>query len=172
MLSDSVEGAINRQINHELSSAYVYLSMSAYFERVNFPGFGHWARVQSQEEIVHAMKLFDYLNDRGGMVRLQAVAEPPADFASILEVFEKALEQEKQVTKLIHQLYELVADERDHATQVALEWFIQEQVEEEKSASTIVEQVRLVGDNGTGLLILDREFGTRQVQADRGAGGG
>lgn len=171
MLSDSVEGAINKQINHELSSAYVYLSMSAYFEQANFPGFGHWARVQSQEEIVHAMKLFDYLNDRGGAVRLQAVAEPPADFTSVLEVFETALEQEKEVTKLIHQLYEFVSDERDRATQVLLEWFIQEQVEEEKSTSTVVEQLRLVGDNGTGLLILDRELGARQAQVEEGAGG-
>jgi ferritin len=162
MLSDSVQGAINKQINHEFASAYVYLSMSAYFERTNFEGFASWARVQSQEEIVHAMKLFDYLNDRGGVVRLHAVPEPPNEFASPLSVFERALDQEKQVTKLIHELYEFAADERDHPTQVALEWFIQEQVEEEKSISVIVEQLRMVGDNGTGLLLLDRELGARK----------
>ena len=106
MLSKSVGGAINEQICHEFSSAYVYLSMSAHFERSSFTGFARWARVQSQEEIVHAMKLFDYLNDRGGKVELQAVEKPPIEFDSPLDVFEQALAQEREVTKLINRLYE------------------------------------------------------------------
>lgn len=162
MLSKSVEGALNEQIRHEFSSAYVYLSMCAYFERSNFSGFAHWARLQAQEEVVHGMKLFDYLNDRGGVVELQAVEKPPAEFASPLAVFEQALEQEREVTQLIHRLYEVAAEEKDYATQVALEWFITEQVEEEKTGSEVVEQLRLVREDRTGLLLLDREMAQRQ----------
>jgi len=165
MLSTSVEQAINEQIGHEFSSAYVYLSMSAYFERSNLPGFARWSRLQAQEEVVHGMRLFDYLNDRGGRVELAAVAQPPKDFASPLDVFEQALAQEKEVTVLIHRLYEFVAEEKDYATQVALEWFIAEQVEEEKVGAMIVEQLRRVGDDQTGLLLLDRDLGSRDTAA-------
>lgn len=163
MFPKSVEDALNEQIRHEFSSAYVYLSMSAYFERRNFSGFAHWARLQSQEELVHGMKLFDYLNDRGGTVVLQAVEKPPVDFGSPLAVFEQALEQERDVTRLIHRLYEFAAEEKDYATQVALEWFITEQVEEEKTGTEIVEQLRMVGEDRTGLLMLDREMAQRQL---------
>ena len=166
MLSKTVEAALNDQIGHEFSSAYVYLSMAAYFERTNFSGFAHWARLQSQEELIHGMKLFDYLNDRGGKVELPAVEKPPTDFDSILAVFEQALEQEKEVTQLIHGLYEAAIAEKDYATQVALEWFITEQVEEEKTGTEIVEKLRLVADDRTGLLLLDREMAQRQLAGE------
>lgn len=165
MLSKSVEEALNEQIRHEFASAYVYLSMCAYFERSSLSGFAHWARLQAQEELVHGMRLFDYLNDRGGKVVLRAVDQPPADFDSPLSVFEKALEQEREVTGLIHRLYEFAAEEKDYGTQVALEWFITEQVEEEKTGTEIVEQLRMVGDNRAGLLMLDREMAQRQLMA-------
>lgn len=165
MLSESIQKALNEQIAHEFSSAYVYLSMSAYFERSSFPGFAKWTRLQSQEEMIHGMKLFDYLNDRGGRVQLGPIGEPPADFGSPLEVFEQALAQEQGVTRLIHRLYEFVVAEKDYATQVALEWFITEQVEEEKLGGEIVEQLRMVGDNRTGLFLLDRELGARELAA-------
>lgn len=169
MLSPSIEKAINQQIKHEFSSAYAYLSMSAYFERASFPGFARWARLQSHEEVIHGMKLFDYVNDRGGKVQLQAVAQPAVDFSSPLEVFEAALAQEREVTKLIHELYSFVTDERDYATQVALEWFISEQVEEEKVSVEIVEQLKMVGNDKTGLLILDRELGQRELAEGGGS---
>jgi ferritin len=161
MLSKSVQAAINEQIRHEFASAYVYLSMSAFFQRASYPGFAKWARLQSREEVVHGMRLFDYLNARSGIVELQAVEKPPVDYTSPLAVFEQALDQEREVTALIHKLYEFVAEEKDYATQVALEWFISEQVEEESMMGEIVEQLRRVGDDRTGLLILDRELGAR-----------
>ena len=126
MLSKSIEGAINDQINHEFSSAYAYLAMSAFFDQKSFPGFSRWARLQSQEEVIHGLKLFDYVNDRGGAVDLKSVEKPTAQFDSPLAVFEAALNQEKKVTELIHRLYAFVVEERDYATQVALEcaeWF-------------------------------------------------
>lgn len=163
MLSDSIQGAINDQISYELSSAYVYLSMSAFFDRHSYPGFAHWARVQSREEIIHAMKLFDYVHDRGGQVELLAIPEPQREFESVVAVFELALEQEKSVTKLIHRLYEFAFTERDYATQSALVWFINEQVEEEKNSTDIVEQLRRIKDDKTALLILDRELAQRPL---------
>ncbi|MGE3166633.1 MAG: ferritin [Planctomycetota bacterium] len=172
MLSKSIEGAINDQINHEFSSAYVYLSMSAFFDRMSYPGFAHWARIQSQEEVVHAMKLFDYLNDRGGRVALKAITEPQSDFSSVVAVFEHALEQEKFVTQLIHRLYEFATTEKDYATQAALVWFINEQVEEEKASTDIVEQLRRIKDDKTALLILDRELAQRPAAQTPGAGEG
>ena len=169
MVSKSIEGAINEQINHELSSAYAYLAMSAFFERKSLPGFASWARVQSQEEVVHGLKLFDYLNDRGGTVLLQSVARPTSAFESPLAVFEAALAQEKKVTESIHRLYALVVEERDYATQVALEWFIAEQVEEEKVGGEIVDQLQMIGDDRTGLLFMDRELGQRRLTPDGNA---
>ena len=172
MLSKSIEGAINDQINHELSSAYAYLAMSAFFERKSFPGFAHWARLQSQEEVVHGLKLVDYVNDRGGTLELKSVEKPVGDFASPLAVFETALAQEMKVTELIHRLYAFVVEERDYATQVALEWFIAEQVEEEKVGSEIVDQLRMIGEDRTGLLFMDRELGRRQMAAEANGSAG
>jgi ferritin len=161
MLSKALEGAINDQIRDELYSSYLYLSMSAYFEASNMPGSARWMRLQSEEEVSHAMKLFDYMNDRGSRVVLQGIEQPPAEFASTLDIFEKALAHEQKVTGLINSIYELAVKENDYPTQVELQWFITEQVEEEKSASDIVEQLKLVGDHGPSLIMLDRALGAR-----------
>ena len=168
MISQGVQDAINEQIKHEFYSAYVYLSMSGYFESANLPGFGNWMKLQAQEEVLHAMKLFEFINDRGGRVLLQPIDGPPTDFKSPLEVFEQALKHEQAVTKLINNLYETAEKAHDFATQVALQWFITEQVEEEKTADLIVEQLKMIGNDRPALLMLDRELGSRQSE---GAGG-
>jgi ferritin len=160
-MEQAVTDAVNEQIKHELSSAYVYLSMSAHFEAENLPGFARWMRVQAQEELGHAMRLFDYVNRRGGRVILQAVEQPPHRFSSPLSIFEQALEHETKVTQLIAQLYETAVAHRDYATQVEIQWFITEQVEEENSAILIVDQLKMAGDNRAALLMLDRQLGAR-----------
>lgn len=162
MLSQGIQEAINEQIHHELHSAYVYLSMSAYLEAANFTGFAQWMRMQSKEELLHAMKLFDYVNDRNGRVTLKALEQPPTNFKSVLDVFENALQHEMKVTRMIHSLYELATKENDYATQVALQWFINEQVEEEATATTVVDRLKIAGNDGAALLILDNEMGARQ----------
>ncbi len=162
MLSKKLQDAINDQIKHELYAAYLYLSMSAHFEAVNQPGFARWMRLQSQEEASHAMKLFDFIHDRGGRVVLQAIAQPPGEFKSPLEVFQQALEHEQKVTGMIHRLYELAGKENDYATQVMLQWFITEQVEEEKTAGDVVEQLRSIGEQPAALFMLDRQLGARE----------
>lgn len=161
MIKQSVQDALNEQIKHELYSAYVYLSVSAYCEAINLPGFAHWMRAQSAEERDHAMKIYDFINDRGGRVRLQAIEQPPSDFGTPLQIAEKGLEHERMVTGYIERLYELAVKEGDYPTQVMLQWFISEQVEEEKNADLLVEQLKMVGDNRTALLMLDMELGKR-----------
>ncbi len=162
MLNHKLQTALNEQIKNELYSAYIYLSMSAYFESINLPGFANWMRKQSQEEVNHAMKIFDFIHERGGRVELQAIDQPPVSFESPLKVFEMALEHEKKVTAMIHDLYKLAEEEKDYSTQVMLHWFIEEQVEEEKSASDVVEQLKRIGDDGVGLLLLDQKLGDRE----------
>ena len=162
MLNHKLQTALNEQIKNELYSAYIYLSMSAYFESINLPGFANWMRKQSQEEVNHAMKIFDFIHERGGRVELQAIDQPPVSFESPLKVFEMALEHEKKVTAMIHDLYKLAEEEKDYPTQVMLHWFIDEQVEEEKSASDVVEQLKRIGDDGVGLLLLDQKLGDRE----------
>jgi ferritin len=162
MLSKALEGAINNQIRDELYSAYLYLSMSAYFEANNLPGSARWMRLQSEEEVSHAMKLFDYMHDRGSRVMLQGIEQPPAEFASTLDIFEKALAHEQKVTGLINDIYDLAVKENDYPTQIELQWFITEQVEEEKSAGEIVDQLKMIGDHGPSLLMLDRALGARE----------
>jgi ferritin len=162
-ISQGVQDALNDQINEEFFAAYIYLSMSAYFERNNLPGFGQWMRSQAREEITHGMKLFDFVHDRNGKVTLKAVDEPPGDFKSPLDVFEHALKHEQKVTSMISHLYEVAAKANDFAAQVALQWFITEQVEEEKTADLIVEQLKMVGSDRTALLIMDRELGSRTI---------
>ncbi len=161
MLSESMQDAINRQIRDELYSAYMYLSMSAYFESTGLAGFARWMRAQSEEEVSHAMKLFDFVNERGGRVTLQAIEQPPVDFASPQAVFEATYEHEQKVTGLIHDLYAMAVEENDYATQVMLHWFIEEQVEEEDNVSGILDTLERVGDKGQGLVMLDRELGRR-----------
>jgi ferritin len=135
--------------------------MSAHFESVNLSGFAHWTRYQAKEELEHALKLFDYVNDRGGRVRLQAVQQPPVEYKSTSEIFKEILAHEQKVTGLIHDLYRLAAKEDDPATQIVLQWFVTEQVEEEKSAALIVDQLQLIEDRGTAVLMLDKQLGKR-----------
>jgi ferritin len=161
MLGKTVQDGMNAQIGHEFYSAHLYLSMSAYFESSNLPGMAKWMRVQSGEEATHAMKLFEYINDRGGRALMGAIDQPPTDFESPLDVFSKALEHERKVTGLINSLYALALRENDYPTQVLLQWFITEQVEEEKNASTIVEMLKRIGPSGGGLVHLDRQLGKR-----------
>jgi ferritin len=160
-MDKKVQDAISDQIKHEAESAYLYLAMSAHFEAANLPGFASWMRAQAQEELGHAIRLFDYVLHRGGRVELQAIGKPPAKFGSPLSIFEKVLNHEKDVTALIRKLNETAIATNDYATQIALQWFITEQVEEERSSTTAVEQLRMAGDDSAALLILDRQFAAR-----------
>jgi ferritin len=164
MLSQAMQDAINDQVKHEFYSAYLYLAMSAYCESVNLPGFAHWMRLQSQEELSHGLKLFDHVHERGGRARLHAIDQPPDDFRSPLDIFQKSLEHEQKVTGMIHRLYALAVKENDYAAQVLLQWFITEQVEEEKNAGQIVEQLKLIGDQGAAVLMLDRQLAARAAE--------
>ncbi len=161
MLNKKIQDAINEQIKNELYSAYIYLSMSAYFESMNLVGMARWMRLQSNEEVEHAMKFFDYIHDRGGRVVLGAIDQPPTEWKSPLAAFENAYEHEQKVTGMINNIYALALKENDYPTQVMLQWFIDEQVEEEKNASTIVEQLKLIGDSANGLMMLDHRLGER-----------
>jgi ferritin len=165
MLSEAMQSAVNDQINNELYSSYSYLSMSAYCEHVQFTGCANWMRLQSQEEYSHAMRLYNFLIDRGCRVVLKAVSAPQVDFESVQQIFEKALAQEQIVTQQINSLWELAFNEKQFTALVELEWFIQEQVEEEKSARDIVHKFQLVNNDPAALLDLDRELGARQAQA-------
>jgi len=155
MLSKTMQDALNEQINKEYYSAYLYLSMSAYFESINLPGSAKWMRAQHDEERAHALKFFDYVNDRDGRVTLKAIDQPPADFASPLAVWEMVLEHEKKVTGMIYKLYEVALAEKDYATQSLLKWFIDEQVEEEKNATLLVERFKQAGNQPATLLLFD-----------------
>ncbi len=161
MLSKTIQSALNDQIKHEFFASHLYLAMSAYFETSNLPGFASWMRLQSDEERGHAMKFFDFINDREGSVELQAIDQPPGEFQAPLDVFQQALDHERRVSALIHRIYELALRENDYPTQTFLQWFINEQVEEEKSASQIIEQLKLTGGNSAALLMLDREMAGR-----------
>ena len=160
-MSPVVHEAINRQINAELGASYSYLAMSAFCARQAFNGCAHWLRMQRQEEYGHAMKLYDFLIARDGTVELKAMAEPRATYESISAVFEAALLQEQEVSRQIDSLYELAFKERSYAALVELQWFLTEQVEEEKSAREIVAKFRLVGSDAGSLIDLDRELGSR-----------
>ena len=164
-LSSSLQESFNEQINAELASAYLYLSMAAYFEDENLPGFAHWMRMQNEEETSHAMRFFDYVHDRGGRATLMAIDQPPSDFRSPLDVMERTLEHERKVTVLINRMYQLAIEESDYAAQVMLHELINEQVEEEKVAEEIVDHLRIIDGDGSGLLILDARLGERTADA-------
>jgi ferritin len=166
MLQKKVQDAMNEQIRAELYSAYLYLSMSAYCESISLPGFAHWLRLQAQEEVEHAMKFFGFVNERGGRVVLLPIDQPPAEFRSPVDVFERTLEHEQKVTGLINDLYALAVEERDYASQVFLQWFVDEQVEEEAVATEILEMLRRVGDKGHALVMMDRQLAQRGGAAD------
>ncbi len=161
MLSETMQTALNEQINAEIYSAYLYLSMSAYFEAKNLAGFARWMRRQSNEEVLHGLKIFDYITDQNGRVVLKAVAQPPSEFSSIVDLWEQTLDHERHVSSLIHKLYDQAHRENDYATQSMLQWFVSEQVEEEKTASRILEEVKMVGPSSSALLFLDRHVGKK-----------
>lgn len=161
MFSQKVQEAINAQIKAELESAYLYLSMSAYFQNANLPGFAHWMRLQSKEEVAHAMKFYDFMLERGGDVVLLPIAQPEIKFASAEEVFDKTYKHEQLVTSLINKLYELALTEKDYPAQVLLQWYINEQVEEEANASQILAMLKMVENKPYSLLALDHRLGKR-----------
>ncbi len=162
MITDTMQDAINEQIKNEFYSAYMYLAMSAYFECRNLPGFAKWLRVQFQEEQGHALRLYDFLVRRGGRVKLHEIAQPPVEWEGNLEAFQAVLAHEQKVTDQINKLYAQALKEKDYATQVELQWFISEQVEEEKSASDIIEELLLIDARGTAVLMLDHQLGKRE----------
>jgi ferritin len=160
-LSKNLQDAINEQIREELASAYIYLAMAAYCEAENLPGFAHWMQVQSQEEMEHAMKFYAHVHERGGRVLLQAIPEPPAEFDGPMDVFQKALDHERYISSRIMDLYKLAQQEGEYASYSLLQWFVDEQVEEEDSANEIVEMLKLAGEKGHTLLMLDRQLAQR-----------
>jgi ferritin len=161
MINDKMQTTINKQINAELYSAYLYISMSAQFQAMNLKGFANWMRVQSLEEFTHADKFYNFLIDRGGRVILNSIEGPPTKWASPLAIFQDAYKHEQKVTGLIDALVNLGIKEKDHAAHSFLQWFVNEQVEEEANADSIAQQLKLIGKNGQGLLMLDRELAQR-----------
>src|SRR6188474_2189300 len=160
-MSAALQRAMNDQVQKEFYAHYLYLAMSAWFEERNFEGFAKWMRIQADEERTHAMRIFDFVLDRGGKVRLEAIPEPGAKWKTALEVFDDARKHEAMVSGSINDLYARATSEKDYASQVMLQWFITEQVEEEKTSTSLAERLRLVGESATGLIILDRQFGER-----------
>jgi ferritin len=161
MISKKMQAAINKQIQAEFASAYLYLSMAAYCETQNLKGFAHWLKVQNQEETGHGMKLYDFLLERGGVVELQAIEAQPSEFASPADVFSKVLVHEQQVTALINSLYEAALAEKDYASQIFLQWFISEQVEEESNATLILEKLKMIPEKSGAIFQFDKELGKR-----------
>jgi len=161
MISKKMTEALNKQINAELYSAYLYLAMSSHASFNGTTGTATWLFVQAQEEMTHAQRLYNYVNSVGEHAVLAVIDEPPADFASVTDYFEKTLEHEKKVTAMINELVNLAVEEKDHATEIFLQWFVSEQVEEEESANDILAKLKLAGDVGGGLFMIDKELGTR-----------
>jgi ferritin len=161
MMNQKMEKAFNQQINAELYSAYLYLAMCAYFEAEGLAGFAGWMRAQTQEEMFHAMKMYDFVNGRGGRINLAAIDQPPGTWKSPLDVFEKVLAHEQKVTGLINDLVNLALAEKDHASNIFLQWYVTEQVEEEASATEVLQKLKRIGKDANGLFVLDRELGQR-----------
>jgi ferritin len=166
MASVKMLEALNGQLNKEMFSSYLYLSMAVYFEDKNLNGMASWMKMQSQEEYEHGMKFYEYIMQVGGKVKLLQIDEPEENWDSALAVFEAALEHEKYITKSIHELVDIANEEKDHATFNFLSWFVAEQVEEEATADEIIESFKLIGDNKSGMYMLDRELGARQPDAE------
>jgi len=161
MISKKMEEALNEQVNAEMYSAYLYLSMESYFKSKNMNGFANWMRVQTQEEMAHAMKIYEFIDERGGRIVLKAIEGPPTQWDSPLAVFEVVYEHEQKVTGLINDLVDLAIKEKDHATNSFLQWFVSEQVEEEASADAAIQQLKMVESAPGGMFMLDRELGQR-----------
>ncbi len=161
MFNNKIEVAFNKQINEELFSSYLYLSMSAYFASIALEGFSSWMRVQAMEEMIHAQKFYNFIIERGGRVTLDSIAKPQIDWKSPLEAFEDTYKHEQHITSCINKLVDLAIKERDHASNNFLQWFVAEQVEEEASAESILQKLKLIGDKGNGIFMLDKELGQR-----------
>jgi ferritin len=161
MINKKVEKALNDQVNAEMYSSYLYLAMSAYFESVDLPGFAQWMKAQAQEEMVHSMKMYDYIIERDGRMVFSAIDAPPAEWESPQDAFAATLAHEQKVTGLINSLVDVAIAENDHATNIFLQWFVSEQVEEESSVSSVLQHLKMVGDHGHGLFMMDRELGNR-----------
>ncbi|MCC6750077.1 MAG: ferritin [Deltaproteobacteria bacterium] len=156
-----MQKAINEQLGYELGSSYLYLAMSAHFSHKNLAGAAHWFRIQAQEELIHAMKLYDFILAREGEVSLQAVAAPGGNWKTSLVLFEEALKHERMVSQRFNDLAELAIKEKDHASANLLQWFVTEQVEEESQLVELIHKLKLIGDSGSGLFMLDQELGKR-----------
>ncbi len=161
MISKRMAQALNKQLNNELYSAYLYLSMSSYSKYIGLKGVANWFMVQNKEEMAHFMRFYDYVNSQGEYVILSAIAAPPSEFGSILSMFEQTLKHEQFITKSINDWMELAVKEKDHATQIFLQWFITEQIEEEANGYDIIAKLKLAGESGPGLLMIDGELGSR-----------
>lgn len=172
MISQKMNAALNVQVNKEMYSAYLYMSMSAFSSALGLKGFSGWFMSQYHEEMFHAMKIYDYIQRQGGTIKLAQIDEPPQVWESPLDLFEKTLAHEQMVTALINDLMNLAVEEKDHATQIFLQWYVTEQVEEEENDNDILDQLRLIKDNPQGLLMLDKELGSRTttVPTDFAAG--
>ncbi len=171
MISKKMQDALNGQMAFEFYSAHLYLSMTAYMESIDLPGFAHWMRVQYQEEGLHAEKIFDYVIGRDGRAVLVPWEAPPQEWQSALDAFEAALTHEQSITGRFNDLTELAISEKDHASQIFLQWFVNEQVEEEASAKAVIQQLKMLGDSKAGLFQIDRELAQREFTspADSGA---
>ncbi|MBN2017251.1 MAG: ferritin [Candidatus Cloacimonetes bacterium] len=165
MISKKMTDALNLQINKELYSAYLYLAMSAHAEDIGLKGFANWFFIQIQEEMSHAQKIYNYVFEQNQKVVLDEIKKPPADFKSPMDMFQKTLEHEQFVTKSINELVYLAKQEKDYATEIFLQWFVTEQIEEEGNDNEIIDKLRYIGDNGNGLLMLDKELGARTFVA-------
>ncbi len=176
MIHAKMAKALNEQINREMYSAYLYMSMSAHSASVGLKGFSNWFMVQYHEEMYHAMKMYEYVQRQGSDIKLEALATPPGSFESPLDMFTQTLTHEQYITKSINDLMELAISKKDHATQIFLEWYITEQVEEEENDNDIIQQLKLIGDNPHALLMLDRELNGRNttvpIDFSKGVGAG
>jgi len=168
MINPKMQDAMNEQIKNELESAYIYLSMAAYFDSEGWDGMGQWMRAQAQEEMVHAMKFFEHISERDGRVKLMALAQPQEKWSSALDAFQAAYKHEQFITGTINELVKLANEINDYAANSLLQWFVDEQVEEEASTSKVVQLLERVGDSGNGLVMLDLQLGKRQASTAQG----
>jgi len=171
MISKKMQDAFNDQVAAEFFSAHLYLAMAAYLESIDLPGFANWMRVQYKEEVFHGMKMFEYVIERDGRALVKAFDAPQAEWKGSLSVFEAVYEHEQKVTSLIHNLVDVARAEKDHASEIFLQWFVNEQVEEEATAKAIVQQLKMIGDSRAALFQLDRELGQRVFTPPAGANG-
>lgn len=165
MIKDKIVDSLNAQINLEYHSSYTYLAMSKYFLEQNLNGFATWMRVQAQEELMHAMKIFDFIDERDGTISFADIKKPRQEWDTPLNAFEDALQNEQAVSESIYDLVDLSLSERDHATNTFLQWFVSEQVEEESTIKEVIDTLKLVGNDGNGLFLLDRDLGQRMFAA-------